>query len=1096
MELFAGLLTASFVAQDMNLPVTATYFSETESAALKVASVQFPEAMCLGAVEGITEDTVSRIVAEHSDALFCVVGGPPCQDVSKLNPSRTGAEGSRSGLRAHFQRVYNLFASRAPGSTFGLMECTQMSARDRSYYDAVFGSPPFLLCSRHFAPITRPRLWWCSHSHKLPRNVGSKWSDSNACPELVPSDPCRLLVSQCLLPGWTPCAFLGVRDSSALDSTFNFNCLTTKTARDVPGYKPRGLREASPTALRRWEADAYAQSPYQYAARNCVCIPGGNQAPRRLTPNEEEVLMGFPPNYTLPARELYNKENVRDASHKRQSLLGNSWHVGVVSFIFKLLLVPMLVVQSTALDTLCAHDASPDRHCDVYAALRESCPYLSDRLSRGLDISSLQGPDWAEQNAHQAASNAEGVQLRRQSAASGGRALLPMGLDPLTHFACSASVPSPILEESAVPDDLDFALRVTASLGREARSWRRKQLRVLQLVIARAEEHCIREEFELQRSHTSEQVSSHVNLHVLDMIRYSIMWPDVELVNLASHGGRVVGHVPKTFIYRDANVVPENSPEELLASSIAWVDAIENGPPPTAEVSRVVWEKSEQERLEKGFLRGWFTRDQMNERHGVGGWRPLVRFAIQQGEKWRVIDNGRSSLHNSTSCASERIHTTSTSAGVAALRRLRVHADRPLDGDYRPVFSTQDMTSAYRQIAVMPEQLCFSVVAVYDPHSGSWVYGELCGLPFGVSPAVLEFNRVPAFLVAAARRWLAIPVISFYDDFKILGLHLAGGDEDMMFHKLVALVGYLLDPTKHQPPSASCTFLGTLETYSPDGQTDVLALRPKPGRLEEIISQIKSILTRGTLQPGEAASLRGRLLHIAGVFTSRLGRSHLYAFDSVKDDCNISDELRYCLLFALELFSLQPWRDVSIAGAPARHAVVVSDASYEEDESGVPHSRICYIVYDPTLTVRRGRVFDVPQSFLQRLRVRKNQIALMEALGPILALMFEPEFLSGCVATFWLDNMSSLSGFVQGSSRAADLGSLVFGAHLCLAKRAIRAWWDYVPSASNIADGGSRCGIGDPVAAAAGIQLSQESFPHALHDMVYATPESWSRFWD
>ena len=188
MELFAGLLTASFVAQDMNLPVTATYFSETESAALKVASVQFPEAMCLGAVEGITEDTVSRIVAEHSDALFCVVGGPPCQDVSKLNPSRTGAEGSKSGLRAHFQRVYNLFASRAPGSTFGLMECAQMSARDRSYYDTVFGSPPFLLCSRHFAPITRPRLWWCSHSHKLPRNVGSKWSDSNACPEL-PGEP-------------------------------------------------------------------------------------------------------------------------------------------------------------------------------------------------------------------------------------------------------------------------------------------------------------------------------------------------------------------------------------------------------------------------------------------------------------------------------------------------------------------------------------------------------------------------------------------------------------------------------------------------------------------------------------------------------------------------------------------------------------------------------------------------------------------------------------------------------------------------------------------------------------------------------------------
>ena len=157
-ELFAGLLTASFVAQDLNLPVTATYFSETEAAALKVASVQFPEAKCLGAVQEITKDTASDIVAAHPGALFCIVGGPPCQDVSKLNPSRAGAEGSKSGLRAHFQRVYNLFTCLAPDSTFGLMECTQMSPKDRSYYDQVFGSPPFLLCSTLLAGNTSQTL--------------------------------------------------------------------------------------------------------------------------------------------------------------------------------------------------------------------------------------------------------------------------------------------------------------------------------------------------------------------------------------------------------------------------------------------------------------------------------------------------------------------------------------------------------------------------------------------------------------------------------------------------------------------------------------------------------------------------------------------------------------------------------------------------------------------------------------------------------------------------------------------------------------------------------------------------------------------------
>ena len=167
--------------------------------------------------------------------------------------------------------------------------------------------------------------------------------------------------------------------------------------------------------------------------------------PAGFSPTKRQILMGFPPNYTLPAKELYDKEKLRDANHKRQSLLGNSWHSRVVAFIFRILLIPMLVTPGTALDPLCGSDSMPDSHCDTYSALRDACPYLHDRSSRGLEILKPLGPDWAEQNAHQTASNAEGVQQRRQSATSGGKALLPMGLDPCTHLTCSAAVPSPIL---------------------------------------------------------------------------------------------------------------------------------------------------------------------------------------------------------------------------------------------------------------------------------------------------------------------------------------------------------------------------------------------------------------------------------------------------------------------------------------------------------------------------------------------------------------------------------------------------------------------------------------------------------------------------
>jgi len=78
------------------------------------------------------------------------------------------------------------------------------------------------------------------------------------------------------------------------------------------------------------------------------------------------------------------------------------------------------------------------------------------------------------------------------------------------------------------------------------------------------------------------------------------------------------------------------------------------------------------------------------------------------------------------------------------------------------------------------------------------------------------------------------------------------------------------------------------------------------------------------------------------------------------------------------------------------------------------------------------------------------------------------------------------------ASVRTDLGSIAFGVHLCLAKRAVRAWWDYVPSASNIADGGSCEGVTDPIAAAAGISLRQVGFPMSFRDLIYTKPASWA----
>ena len=165
-------------------------------------------------------------------------------------------------------------------------------------------------------------------------------------------------------------------------------------------------------------------------------VAGGGQIIRRLLPAEEEALMGYPPHYTHPVCELYGDKHIREANHKRHFLLGNSWHIGVVIFLFKVLLLPLVAVEGAVIDPFVRNALSrmhPD-HRDVYRAMRDSCPYLIDRRMNGKRVDTALGPDWADQNAHKAAATAEGVQPRALGAASGGYQTfcLPM---------CSSSVP-------------------------------------------------------------------------------------------------------------------------------------------------------------------------------------------------------------------------------------------------------------------------------------------------------------------------------------------------------------------------------------------------------------------------------------------------------------------------------------------------------------------------------------------------------------------------------------------------------------------------------------------------------------------------------
>ena len=74
------------------------------------------------------------------------------------------------------------------------------------------------------------------------------------------------------------------------------------------------------------------------------------------------------------------------------------------------------------------------------------------------------------------------------------------------------------------------------------------------------------------------------------------------------------------------------------------------------------------------------------------------------------------------------------------------------------------MLDAYRWIPINLEEQHVNIVAVFDDEVGAWKYQELWGHVFGLGSAVLNFNRVPKFLVKVMRRCLMLVTSMYFDD--------------------------------------------------------------------------------------------------------------------------------------------------------------------------------------------------------------------------------------------------------------------------------------------------------------------------------------------
>ena len=102
---------------------------------------------------------------------------------------------------------------------------------------------------------------------------------------------------------------------------------------------------------------------------------------------------------------------------------------------------------------------------------------MQDREARGRPVEGAVEPGWQDLFAARASEAATSLQSKRATAAAGRRKLVPNGLPPLLHAACSLEVPFPLDQGDTVADDLEFCGRMMAT--RNVRRQRKAAVRAL-----------------------------------------------------------------------------------------------------------------------------------------------------------------------------------------------------------------------------------------------------------------------------------------------------------------------------------------------------------------------------------------------------------------------------------------------------------------------------------------------------------------------------------------------------------------------------------------------------------------------------------------
>ena len=1096
----------------------------------------FPNVTVLGDCLPLQAERLRGQILRSGCTQVLLAGGPPCTPFSSLG-HRRGWDDPRSQPVLKFfelrDGLADLCAAHGLAFVWLMEEVASMDEQTRTHINGLAGHPPILVHAGDWGHVHRARLFWgCCDISQLSGQYFAEVVAQGECAEGV--HVARWL-GRPVPRHWSPAdGYQTVHTTSEgirgppTPGTFwaptyahpRYHTLTTCFRH------PDDRRPADHATHQRFHRDGRRYPATHYTEHNLVWR-GSDW--RTLSAAERELLMGFPQAYTAELKsnfdhdhKQYQHENLEDF---RCHAIGNSFHVPSVMLILALLLhMPTMPNADRPhdeglpeSDTDACLDAWPrgfvegscwdDEVMHTFQTEKTAEGILHDMLNlfpKGFfpeaAVQEVQGKAgaisvwpllrfhrWAEQQGIPGAEqNVDKVALQdrsrhpaavqRQRQMPGAKAcdmpLLPEGLTPEQHMAAASKLTHPFDQPPCLENDLAFALEGIARLGPRVGATRSVALGTLRTIkrwLRPLERHALA----ARPKHTVGEMSPTFVAFFVALFD----WADKGLPMKLVEGFEISGDLEPSFVHHAVEHQLQDGASarrELLgANAIDYVDKLEHQLQPHSDAEKIQEETLKE--VANGLAGPAQDRTHVDSIYGRGRWRPLPRHVIEQGGKYRPIDDGRRAGHNSAASMRETITCQTSEFVVLAakslihrLAQLQVEAAIP-DQQCLPqcwpdwlelVVGVEDMWKGFRQNHATQADRALCVITYVTPQ-GRRRYHQLYGLPFGLGAVANQFNRAPLLFTAVLRRCLGLAAAHYFDDNATLDLRIHAAMSKTMVVRTFGFFGVKLSTDKRKKMQCIQSFLGLLNDMSRMRDEHCIGYGCKASTRAKALRLLRTAIDQDYLSPAQASKIRGVVQWIDTGLFGRPCRGLLTAFTArqyweISPGWQLSQGLRTACATLICMIMDTPDRLIYLFRRLRPPLVLYTDASAQGREM-----RIGILLVRAHTTCLCFSA-DVPSHVVEEWAPREQYIGQGELLAGPLALAVLRAELSDQSVIWLIDNQSAMTAMIKGASPIQDNCRLAVVLTMLLNQNSTKAWFEFVDTAANPSDGLSRGGYADP----------------------------------